>query len=802
MKAATTFAVDDETVEAIREALQVGVTAQQSGDLRRAEFIYRQVLDAIPELPEALVLLGTLAAHNRHFEDAEKLARRALKVRPGEVSYLELQGRALRGLGRNEEALSCYERAAGFATDRPEVHIGMGLALKALDRNAEAASAFSRAIEIDPKRADAFVNLANVLRKTSDWSVAIARYEHAIALDSSLPQAHNNLGAVLVDLNQDERAAECFSKALDLNPTYAEPMYNLGRIALLKEDKVTAQQWMKRAVDADPNYADPWIILGVIHGNLNEMAEMTDCFNEALRRRPNDSEIFWSFGSILKGHGYLAQAEMVFQQALSLNPDSVAALSDLALTLSMMGRAAEALKVYDRLFAINSKLLDAKLNFGNLLVSLGRVAEGLELHRGLALVTEGPPANFLLDLCYVCEDGIELDRAHREWPSKLRASMPVVVPHNNSSVPGRQLKIAFLSGDFRTHSVAYFIESVFAHLDRSQFEIRAYATTWSSDATTERLKSYAAGWRCVAGVPDKEVVNIIRTDGIDVLIDLVGHTASSRWGVLAQKPAPVQVSYLGYPTLTGIPTIDYRLTDWEVDPENGVDTDGERPIRLPHSYFCFRPSGDAPEVGPLPMEQNGFITFGSFNNLAKLSPAVIDLWGRLLAKDDSARLLLKAKGLNDPDTQDRLRMALCAAGGTPERITLLPWEASQVSHLDIYNRIDIALDSFPYNGATTTCEALWMGVPVISLAGATHPSRMGRSLLRAAGLTELLVDSTARYFELARELAGDPSRLASLRATLRTRLRESALLDGPGFARDFGLAMRAMWMRWCETARD
>jgi predicted O-linked N-acetylglucosamine transferase (SPINDLY family) len=201
------------------------------------------------------------------------------------------------------------------------------------------------------------------------------------------------------------------------------------------------------------------------------------------------------------------------------------------------------------------------------------------------------------------------------------------------------------------------------------------------------------------------------------------------------------------------------------------------------------------------MERNGYVTYGSFNNLAKMSPAVVALWSRLLAEDPNARLLIKSMGLNDPDTQERLRAALCADGASPDRITLMTWETSQASHLDVYNRVDIALDSFPYNGATTTCEALWMGVPVISLAGATHPSRMGRSILRAAGLTELLVDSTDAYLELARQLARDPSRLASLRATLRPRLRESPLLDGSGFARDFGLALRDMWVRWCDTAR-
>jgi predicted O-linked N-acetylglucosamine transferase (SPINDLY family) len=579
-------------------------------------------------------------------------------------------------------------------------------------------------------------------------------------------------------------------------------MFNLGRLALLKEDKPTAVNWMKQSVEADPRYADPWVGLGILHAAEGEMTEMMDCFQKAIECKPEDPEIFFSFGSILLSHGHLDSAANVFEYALTFKPDSVAVLSNLGTTLFQLGRAAESMKTFDRLFAITPDFLDARLNYGNLLVSLGRVAEGLELHRGVIKEIDSAPANMLIDMCYVCEDPVELEQAHRGWPQHLRAPLPQPNSgHSNSPDRDRKLRIGFVSADFRTHSVAYFIESIFEYLDRSRFEIHAYSTGWTDDVTTQRLKGHATGWRRITGVPDRDACTLIREDGIDILIDLAGHTSGNRTNVLAHKPAPVQASYLGYPTLIGLPTLDYRLTDWEVDPKGTEEKGSERPVRLPHSYFCFRPAADSPDVGPLPMERNGYVTYGSFNNLAKMSPAVVGLWSKLLAEDPGARLLIKSKGLNDPDTQERLRAALCANGASPDRIDLMTWESSQASHLDVYNRVDVALDSFPYNGATTTCEALWMGVPVISLAGATHPSRMGRSILRAAGLTELLVDSTDAYLELARQLARDPSRLASLRATLRQRLRESPLLDGSGFARDFGLALRDMWVRWCATAR-
>ena len=790
-----------ESVEALNEALGSGMRLHRDGELLRAEHIYRKILEVFPDLPEALCLLGLIAQQTGHHGEARKLALRALDARPTNVAYRELLAHALRGQKRFEEALEVYRRADAQSPDKPEVLIGMGLALKALERFPEAAAAFGKATMVAPASAEAWVNLGNMQRKTDDWIAAVASYERAIALNPSLPEAHNNLGAALIDLNQDDRARECFGRAREFNAAYAEPLYNLGRVALLNGDLTEAMQWLARAVETAPEYADAWVGKGIVHASEGEMERMLDCFRRAVEIRPDDAETFFSFGAVLLSHGHPDHAIRLLDYGLSLRPDTAVALTHLGTAQHQVGLTGDAMQTFRKLFALNTELPDAQVNYANLLVSVGRVAEAIVIHRAVRERDPGSPdanANLLLDHCYVVDDAAQLDKVHREWPSA--AQLPPTPPARVASGPQRRLRIGLVSGDLRTHSVAYFIEPLFEHLDAEAFEIHAYSNSWLSDDVTARMHARAAGWRRIAGVPDGDVCKMIHEDGIDILIDLSGHTGSSRSWVFAARPAPVQVSYLGYPTITGVPSMDYRLTDWQVDPAGGVEQRSEMPVRLPHSYFCYRPSGLATAVGPLPAARNGWISFGSFNNLAKLSPATLALWREVLMANSGSRLLLKCKGLSDPETQTRLRAQLCDERVAEERLILRPWDKSGSDHLETYNEVDIALDTFPYNGATTTCEALWMGVPVVTLAGATHPARMGLSILSAAGLPELAAATPEQYVALASAMAADVAGLAELRAGMRAKVGVSPLLDAVGFARDFGAALRTMWTQACARA--
>ena len=356
-----------------------------------------------------------------------------------------------------------------------------------------------------------------------------------------------------------------------------------------------------------------------------------------------------------------------------------------------------------------------------------------------------------------------------------------------------------MSPDLCEHSVARFFESVLGEHDRSRFEVTCYADVPHPDAHTDRLRQLSDRWRDSHGWMHQQLADRVREDGIDILVDLAGHTANNRMPVFSCRPAPVQVTWLGYPNTTGVPAIEYRITDARADPPGATDEfHTETLVRLPACFINYHPPDNAPAVGALPALSGGEVTFGSFNNLAKTTPAVIRTWSGILAALPGARLLLKSRGTADPDVRQRLHEQFSEHGIAADRIVFHSAVPSFQGHMAVYNQVDIGLDTFPYNGTTTTCEALWMGVPVIALAGKVHAARVGVSLLHAAGMDDLVAGDTDQYIELAVRLAGDTGRLASLREQLRGEMRDSSLCDNRGFTRDLETALRDMWGAWCR----
>jgi predicted O-linked N-acetylglucosamine transferase (SPINDLY family) len=346
--------------------------------------------------------------------------------------------------------------------------------------------------------------------------------------------------------------------------------------------------------------------------------------------------------------------------------------------------------------------------------------------------------------------------------------------------------------------VGYFIEPVLAHHDHNRFEVFCYSNLQQEDNVSERLKSRANYWRRIIALSDEQATQKIRADQIDILIDLNGHTGSNRLLVFARKPAPVQVTWLGYPATTGLSTVDYRLTDGFADPVGMTEhLHSEKLIRLPECFSCYRPPADAPEVSGLPAREKGYVTFGSFNNQAKINREVMAVWAKILQAVPGARLTLKNAGLGSKIVQRKVRETFLGWGVEPDRIELLGHDPYESAHLERYRSIDIGLDPFPYNGATTTCEALWMGVPVVALAGQAHAGRVGVSQLSNLGLTELIGNTPEEYVAIATRWARDLERLSQLRAGLRARLAASPLTDAPRFTQNLEQAYRAMWQDWC-----
>ena len=388
---------------------------------------------------------------------------------------------------------------------------------------------------------------------------------------------------------------------------------------------------------------------------------------------------------------------------------------------------------------------------------------------------------------------------HRRWDERHGGdgSMPRL-SYDNARDPERRLRIGYVSADFRRHSVSYFLTSVLGAHDRSAVEVFCYSNSAINDDVTARLRASAGHWRSVVGVSDDDAAAMIQHDGVDILVDLSGHTAKNRLTLFARKPAPVQVNWMGYPNTTGLAAMDYRLVDPITDPQ-GV-SDGwasEALVRLEGGFLCYEPPGDAPPVTAPPSLASGAITFGSFNNPTKLSDQTVETWASVLGRVAGSRLLLKGKPFGDEGARSLLQARFAAHGIDPERLILKSLIGSVGSHLETYGQVDIALDPFPYNGTTTTCEALWMGVPVVSLIGERHAGRVGASLLARAGSEELIAGHQGRYVEIAAGLAADPARLADLRKTLRARLPASSLCDAAGFTASLEAALRQMWRRWC-----
>jgi predicted O-linked N-acetylglucosamine transferase (SPINDLY family) len=391
--------------------------------------------------------------------------------------------------------------------------------------------------------------------------------------------------------------------------------------------------------------------------------------------------------------------------------------------------------------------------------------------------------------------------AHREWDERYGQRVPTFTTYDNDRDATRRLRIGYLSPDFREHSVAYFVESLLRGHDRQKVEVFCYAEVTRPDSVTTRLQGLADHWLVTVGLSDQRLAERIRTDGIDILVDVAGHTVGNRLLAFARKPSPVRVTWLGYPNTTGLKAIDYRLVDAVTDPVGEADAwASEALVRLEDGFLCYRGLRDGPEPTSPPCLRAGTVTFGSFNNPAKVSTATFDAWGKLLSRSPQARLILKGIWFADAATRALFLARLGERGVPAERVELLAWQPGAAEHLALYHQVDIALDPFPYNGTTTTCDALWMGVPVITLRGHRHAGRVGASLLTQVGLTDLIADSIEEYVELALALAGNPGRLDALRRTLRPRMATSPMCDEGAFACKMEAAFRSMWQHWCAAS--
>lgn len=664
---------------------------------------------------------------------------------------------------------------------------------------------YEEILRTDPRDAEAWCALGVVHGMQERFDEAVRCAERALALRPDYAEAYSNLSAAHEALGRYREAEAAARRALIILPDYADAHYNLGNAlkGLKRFDEAIAHyEQALRVRSAD---AEAWLNLSRCHVARKSLPQAEACYREALKRRPDYVEAYNNLGVVLHAQGQFPEAGAMLQEALRLDPEHANAHINLALLLDEEGRLEEAARHFETGLRFKPDLASAWNDLGNVRLKQGRLEDALALYRrALSLKPESSSihSNMLLALNYHPEfDAASLFAEHLAWgQTHGRTPLPADPPGPGGPAGGR-LKVGYVSPDFRAHSVAYFLEPILAHHDPDAVEIFCYVNVARADDVTRRLQGLGHHWRDIRDIPDEQVAETIRADGIHILVDLAGHTADNRLPLFARLPAPVQVSYLGYPNTTGLPQMDYRLTDATADPPGQEAFHSERLLRLPRGFLCYRPPEYAPAVGPLPALEMRHITFGSFNAMAKINEQVVALWAQILAAVAHSRLLIKNHSLRDAATRERYVALFEKQGIAADRLEFVGWLDRPAEHLALYHRLDIALDTFPYHGTTTTCEALWMGVPVVTLAGNRHAGRVGVSLLTQLGLTELIAATPQEYVRLAVALAGDTERLARLRAGLRERMRHSPLLDAQSFTRDLEAAYREMWQRGREAEK-
>src|SRR3990167_5743644 len=531
--------------------------------------------------------------------------------------------------------------------------------------------------------------------------------EEVCGIDRADAEAWFMLGIVCGRLDDTVGAIASLRQAIILNPDNALAHYNLGMALHARKQPDEAIQAFQEAVRLAPLQLQARIALSDALFSAGRLDEAAACYQKVLAIRPDYADALNNLGNIYKEQGTLDEAVACYQKALTIRPDDAMTNHNLGNTLKDLGKLDGAIACYQKALTIKPDFAEAHSN--QLLVA-----------HYASLYT---PA--------------ELFAEHLKFAEQFEAPLkPSWRPHTNTRDPEKRLKVGYVSPDLRHHAVAYFIEPVLAHHDKSRVEVFCYYNHTRQDSFTDRLRAAADHWATCQDMPDERLAERIRADGIDILVDLAGHTGENRLLVFARKPAPVQVTYLGYINTTGLSAIDYRLTDALSDPPGQEAFYIEKLGRLPGGFLCYQPLAESPPVAPPPALTAGHITFGSFNNLAKINPGAGAVWVNLIERGPGARLFIKNLSFTDLTTRERYYGLFEKNGAPRERVELMGQTPTHVEHLALYSRLDIALDTFPYNGTTTTCEAMWMGVPVITLAGSTHAGRVGVSLLNNSGFKE------------------------------------------------------------------
>jgi predicted O-linked N-acetylglucosamine transferase (SPINDLY family) len=737
----------------------------QAGNWPQAQQLYQEIVAVDPQQADAWHSLGMLACQSGRPEQAVDLIERAIRINPHTAAYHNNLGVAWQALGRFDEALATYREAVLRQPDYAPAHNNIGKILCSRNQWAAGVESFERAVQTRADFAEAWQNLGDGLCHLDKAAQAVYCYEQAVTQQPSWVDAHNNLGVALLRLGQPERAIACFQRALQLQPDFTEARHNLFHLSRLGYSVQVGVANLVPATTLSRSEANEYLNLARMLHKQGRLTEAEDRYRQSLELLPEQGIAHQELGTLLQIQRRFDMAETCYREAIRIQPNLAAAHNNLGILLKNLGRLSEALASYRQALRIDPRY-------------------------GVAY------DNLLLDLNYAPDiDNDTLFAEHRRWAALMADPLPVYSTHINSADPERRLRIGYVSPDFHWHPVTWFFEPLLRHRDRNVAEVFLYADVKTFDATSSALKASADHWRDVTGMSDYRLAELVRADAIDILVDLAGHTGDNRLLAFARKPAPIQVTYLGYPNTTGLTTIDYRITDAIADPEGKPNRHSETLLRLDPVFCCYAPPVEAPTLACPPVAKRGYITLGCFQNLAKLNHCVLDLWSQLLQRLPGAKLRLCRDTLQG-STRKRLEREFTSRGVAADRLELVQVTYPRRDHLAVYADVDISLDTFPWNGHTTACEAMWMGVPVITMRGVRHASRMVASVLSCLGLSEWIADTPEAYLAAVEFLSKDHERLRSLRHQLRDQMRGSPLCDGKSFMSRMEEAYRKIWRRW------
>jgi predicted O-linked N-acetylglucosamine transferase (SPINDLY family) len=712
--------------------------------------------------------MSVAVAHHQsgRLAEAEIIYRRVLAQNPSHPGALHLLGMVALQAGQVEQAAELIRRAIQVSPEFAEAHGTLGVVLKRQGKLPDAVASFRRAIELNPGNADVFNNMGNALDELGELDEAITAFQRAIELRPDNAAAFSNLGSTLSKQKKFADAVGAFTQAVKLNPNVAKLHMNLGNALRDSGQSEAAMAAYRQAIAMEGDLVEAYGNLAALLNEKREFDRAMDVCRRAIAVRPTCAEAHLNLANALVGNRQLDEAESAYRQAIAIRTGFATAHGNLGVVLKEKGMLDAALAAYRRGMEIDPTDIAIHTNF----------LYALHFH----------PAY----------DAASMAQEHRRWntvhaePLRKFAS-----PHANDRNPDRPLRIGYVSPDFRDHVVGRNLVPLFENRDRGQFHSTCYFQSREPDDMTGLFQRLADAWRDVARLDDDELVRQIRADRIDILVDLTLHMSGNRLLAMARKPAPVQATFAGYPGSTGLAAIDYRISDPYLDPP-GMDESvySEKTIRLPASFWCYDPLENRDvAVNALPALQAGVVTFGCLNNFCKINDGVLDVWATVMRRVADSRLMILAPpGTHRQRTLERLSRDGIDPGRV-EFVSFLPRRA----YLELYHRIDIGLDTFPYTGHTTSLDALWMGTPVVTLVGKTAVGRAGWCQLSNLGLTDLAGGTPERFVSIAVELAGDLPRVAAVRAGLRSRMERSPLMDAEKFARTIEAVYREIWQRWC-----